>query len=102
MRRRLIPLAFLALTAGCGGGTHGPVNAACLGAGRSAATAASCGCVQRVAHRSLGWGEQRRAARFFKDPDRAEATRMSDAPADKTFWKRYEAFIDRAKASCQG
>ncbi|MEI4469868.1 arginine transporter [Frigidibacter sp. MR17.24] len=102
MTRRLIPLAFLGLLGACAGGTEGPVNSACLAAGRSSASTQRCGCAQRAANQSLGFLDQRRAAGFFAEPDRAERVRMSDSAGDKAFWTRYEGFIERAKASCPG
>lgn len=100
MRKVLVLLAGLAL-AGCGGGgASGTIGAACIRADRSAATPALCSCVQRVANQSLSAADQRRAAEFFANPDRAEQVRRADAQRDKDFWQRYRAFADRAAATC--
>lgn len=100
MRKVLVLLAGLAL-AGCGGGgASGTIGAACIRADRSAATPALCTCVQRVANQSLSAADQRRAAEFFANPDRAEQVRRSSAQRDDEFWDRYRAFADRAAATC--
>ena len=90
----------LAALAACSGGVTGPVGTACIEGGRSAANPVLCSCVQAVADQTLTGAEQRRAARFFDDPDRAQETRTSDRPADEEFWARYRAFADTARASC--
>jgi len=99
MRKILILLAGLAL-AGCGGGASGEIGRACIRADREAATSSLCSCVQRVANQSLSAADQRRAADFFDNPDKAEEVRRSDAARDDAFWERYRAFADRAEAVC--
>lgn len=99
MRNILILLAGLAL-AGCGGGASGEIGRACIRADREAATSSLCSCVQRVANQSLSAADQRRAADFFDNPDKAEEVRRSDAARDDAFWERYRAFADRAEAVC--
>jgi hypothetical protein len=91
--------AFLVLS-GCGGAVSGDIGRACLVSGRDAASQALCSCVQGVANQTLSPTDQRRAARFFGDPDRAEETRFSDRPSDDAFWTRYRAFADTAEAIC--
>ncbi len=49
---------------------------------------------------TLRGSDQRKAAGFFKDPERAQKVRMSKADADNDFWKRYKAFGDQAEAYC--
>lgn len=44
--------------------------------------------------------DQRMAARFFRDPDRAQEIRMSDRPSHEQFWDRYKAFSATAEAFC--
>lgn len=80
----------------------GPINRACLKSGRKAASSQLCGCIQVVADTALSWGDQRRAAKFFKDPHRAQEIRQSDRARDEEFWLRYKAFGSRAEATCRG
>lgn len=102
MRRLGLCAALMALWAlgGCGGAASGEVARACLASGRAAANSALCSCVQQAANRTLTTGEQRRAAAFFGDPGAAQAARQSDRQGDEIFWQRYQAFADRAEASC--
>ncbi len=80
----------------------GPVSKACLGGGRSAANGRLCGCIQGVANRELSASDQRMAAKFFRDPHRAQEVKMSDAAAHDAFWDRYTAFAARAERTCRG
>jgi hypothetical protein len=77
----------------------GPIESACLqsdrGAGRSL-----CGCIQQVADTTLDRRDQRTAARFFKDPNRAQEVRMSKSDSDSQFWARYRQFGNAAEARC--
>lgn len=98
--RILLSLTAIIMLAACAGGVSGDVGRACMEAGRQAATPALCSCVQRSASQTLTAQEQRRAARFFSDPQRAQDTRQSSRPADRTFWQRYRAFVAHAEASC--
>ncbi len=78
----------------------GIIDKACRVAGRSAATPQLCKCIQRVANKSLTRSERKKAAKFFKDPHKAQEVRMSDRRSDETFWKNYKAFGERARVSC--
>ena len=51
---------------------------------------------------TLRGGDQRRAARFFSDPDLAHETWLSQRPADDDFWERYKNFGATAEAYCAG
>jgi hypothetical protein len=53
-----------------------------------------------VANQSLSAADQRRASRFFGDPDRAQDVRLSDTARDDAFWERWRAFAERAEAIC--
>jgi hypothetical protein len=99
MHRMLVLLVALTL-AGCGGGASGPIGGACIRSDRAAANPALCSCIQRVAGQSLSGADQRRAAEFFGNPDKAERVRRSDADRDDAFWDRYRAFANRAAAVC--
>lgn len=80
----------------------GPIESACLKSNRAQATAALCRCIDTVAQSSLTRSEQRRAASFFADPDRAQQVRMSKSARDNEFWGRYRAFGDSAEQYCVG
>lgn len=110
-------LVALTMLAACGGGNDrvtrnyggaalafasGPISQACMQADRKAANRRLCGCVQSVANRSLGAGDQRMAATFFRDPHRSQEIRQSDNARHEVFWKRYKAFTASAERSCKG
>ena len=77
------------------------IESACNRSDRSAATRGLCACVQQVANRHLNRSEQRQAARFFSDPDRAQGVRVSRSDRDRAFWQRYRAFANDAEAGCR-
>ena len=91
----LLPLMSAAAVAG-------PIERACLGSDRAAANRALCGCIQQVADMTLQGSDQRRAAAFFKDPEKAHATWMSQSASDDAFWDRYKNFGSTAEAYCAG
>ena len=80
----------------------GPVEAACLRSDRSAANRSLCDCIGQVADQTLRGSDQRRAATFFRDPDKAHKVWMSKSNADDAFWDRYKAFGAQAEAYCGG
>lgn len=85
-----------------GAALAGPIETACNRSDRQAATRAICACIDHVADRMLTRSEQRRAARFFRDPDEAQRVRASATAADNEFWGRYRAWGEAAEASCRG
>ena len=80
----------------------GPIERACLRSDRDAANRALCSCIQQVADMTLRNGDQRRAAGFFSDPDRAHEAWMSQRASDDAFWERYKNFGATAEAYCAG
>lgn len=78
----------------------GPIERACLAA--SNGTRSVCACIQRVADQTLQGGDQRRAARFFANPDAAQEMRVSRGQGDSAFWQRYRNFGSTAEAYCAG
>ncbi|MBB3711616.1 hypothetical protein FHS00_001187 [Limimaricola variabilis] len=99
MYAKLGLVALLTLAA-CGGGRpSGAISRACEASGRPGANAALCSCVQGAADATLSGSEQRRAAKFFKDPQKAQDTRQQDGSG--AFWSRYKAFAERAEAICR-
>ena len=103
-------MKYLILTAFCAGTLTGlaPVTAdaagvierACRQSGRNGATLGMCQCIQAVANINLNRSEQRKAAKFFKDPHMAQEVRQSDRRSDEELWLRYKAFGRQAAATC--
>jgi len=91
----LLPLLLSAAHAG-------PIERACMRSDRDAANRSICACIQQVADMTLRGGDQRRAAKFFSDPDRAHEAWMSQREADDAFWERYKNFGATAEAYCAG
>lgn len=82
--------------------TAGPIDQACLRSDRQAVSLAACGCIQGVADFTLEASDQRKVARFFKDPERAEKARAADDKSAEAFWDRYESFGSQAELYCGG
>jgi hypothetical protein len=80
----------------------GPIETACLRSDRQAANRSVCNCIQQVADQTLAGSDQRRAAKFFSDPDRAHSTWMSKSSGDDAFWERYKIFGSQAETYCAG
>lgn len=78
----------------------GVIDRACRQSDRPAATPQLCGCIQKVANRSLNMSERRKVAKFFDDPHRAQEIRMSDRASDEALWERYKAFGAKARETC--
>ncbi|MFZ1661881.1 MAG: hypothetical protein WAT77_07955 [Paracoccaceae bacterium] len=92
--------AALAVMAGANGAHAGEaIEAACLRTGGSALSEL-CSCIQDAADLTLGQGEQRRAATFFRNPDRAQVYQTSTKQADQEFWSRYLTFTQQAQTFC--
>ena len=101
--RAVLSAAALALAVAVpGAALAGPIESACNRSDRPAANRALCRCIDDVADRMLTRSEQRRAARFFRDPDEAQRVRASTSARDNEFWDRYRAFGAAAEAMCQG
>lgn len=78
------------------------IERACMNSDRSGGNRAVCGCIQDAANLTLTSKDQRLAATFFKDPDRAQEIRQSKRNSHETFWKRYKNFGQTAELFCQG
>ena len=83
-------------------GLGNPIESACNRSDRANNNRALCRCIGQVARNHLTRAEQRRAARFFRDPQMAQEIRMSRAPGDREFWRNYRAFGQAAEVSCAG
>ncbi|MGL6209371.1 MAG: hypothetical protein ACRC14_06030 [Paracoccaceae bacterium] len=99
---RAVIFAGLVAVMGPGMALASPVESACNRSDRQAANRALCNCIGQVADMTLTGGDQRRAAGFFKDPDRAQDAKMSQRDSDDAFWERYKAFGEMAEAYCAG
>jgi len=84
------------------GAAAGPIEKACLNSDRRGVNRQVCNCIQQVADMTLRGADQRRAAKFFSNPDQAQQVRMSDSDSDNAFWDRYKAFGENASALCAG
>ncbi len=73
---------------------------ACLN-GERAGNPVLCSCIQQAANRTLTSSDQRLAATFFRDPDRAQAIRQSSRPSHEVFWQRYKNFGAFAASICR-
>ncbi|MCX8508810.1 MAG: hypothetical protein ORN49_08040 [Rhodobacteraceae bacterium] len=71
---------------------------ACLSA--ESAPGGLCDCLQQVADQTLDSGDQRKAAKLFRDPDKAEEMRRADTESAEEFWNRYSNFAQTAEAMC--
>ncbi len=98
MKKTVVTAAFVVLYAGAA--NAGSIERACLGSDRPGVSRALCGCIQTVADRTLDWGDQRKAAKFFKDPHQAQVVRQSDNLSDEIFWRKYKAFGETAQLNC--
>jgi hypothetical protein len=94
------PLLALTLILASGPALAGPIETACNRSDRDAASRSLCRCIQTVADQTLRNTDQRRAARFFSNPELAHKTWMSKSKSDDAFWERYEVFSDQAAAFC--
>ncbi|AJE45586.1 hypothetical protein [Celeribacter indicus] len=78
----------------------GAIERACLQSDRAAGNRSLCGCIQQVADVTLSNRDQRQAAKFFKNPQKAQDIRQSDNRSHEEFWRRYKAFGDAASNFC--
>lgn len=78
----------------------GPIERACMLSPRDQKSWRLCSCIQRAANSTLSRSEQRRAAKFFRDPQLAQDTRQSDKTTSERFWLRYKKFGTEAAAYC--
>lgn len=101
MKTTLIAVALAVATLAPVAAYAGPVETACNRSDRTQASRSLCRCIDSVARDTLTRSEQRRAARFFSDPDEAQRVRMSPTRVDNEFWARYRAFGAAAERSCR-
>ncbi|OAN72569.1 hypothetical protein A8B83_09345 [Rhodobacteraceae bacterium EhC02] len=93
-------LAPVAVVITPGAAMAGPIDRACMSSDRKARSARLCSCIQQVADQTLSRSDQRIAAKFFRDPQKAQDIRQSDSQNHETFWRKYRAFGETAAAMC--
>lgn len=76
------------------------IERACLKSDRGQGQRALCGCIQDAANLTLTARDQKLAATFFRDPDRAQAIRQSNRATHEAFWQRYKYFGQTAEHFC--
>lgn len=79
-----------------------PIRNACLKSDRGQGKGRLCACIQDAADITLTARDQRMAAGFFADPDRAQEVRQSKRRGHAAFWERYKSFGQTAEAFCSG
>ncbi len=104
MKQRLLRAAIAALCMTMTGeaAVAGPISSACNQSSRSTATATLCSCIQAVADQTLRGADQKRAAGFFRNPDKAQEAFLSKKRVDDAFWERYSVFGQQAETVCSG
>lgn len=98
MRHAILGVVCVAVLAGPAGAAD--IRDACMTASERRGNPRLCACIQMAADRTLTRSDQKLAASFFRDPDRAEEMRMSKRRAHEAFWERYEAFGAFAASIC--
>lgn len=98
-------ILIVAAVAFCTAGTTGSAEAniikrACMKSDRQYANPSLCGCIQLVADITLSRRDQKTAAKFFRDPHRAQEVRQSGRANDAQFWTKYRAFGQSAESYC--
>ena len=78
----------------------GPIETACNRSARQSGNPALCQCIQKVADATLAAPDQRRAAKFFTNPEKADKAWQSQSSGDDAFWARYKAFGAQAQEYC--
>lgn len=90
-------VAFIVLASAA---VAGPIETACNQSDRKAVNGAICSCIQQVADSTLPAADQRVAARFFDNPDKAHKVWTSKSNGDDAFWDRYKSFGEMAQRYC--
>lgn len=97
--KRVVILAAIG-TALAGPLAANTIERACVQSDRRAANRALCSCIQDVADQMLTRSDQRKGAKFFSDPQRAQDTRQSDNSSNEVFWRKWKDFGTAASNIC--
>lgn len=87
------------LTTLAGAAQAASIRNACMSSAQ-AANPRVCSCIQMAADQTLTRRDQKLAATFFGNPDKAEEVRMSKRSNHEAFWQRYKAFGAYATSLC--
>lgn len=99
--RILGAVLILAILGSCGSRVTGEIGKACVASDRNAANPRLCSCIQQAANRHLSAGDQKLAATFFADSEKANDIKINDSPSADAFWARYRNFTNLAERSCR-
>lgn len=91
--------AFLLIIQVQDAAARGTIERACMRSDRTASRDL-CQCIQRVADQTLTRSDQRKGAKFFAKPHKAQEIRQSDNASNEAFWKKWKAFGNTAEAIC--
>ena len=96
---------FAAILAVCGlaafPASAGSIERACLKSDRGSGQRHLCGCIQSAANVTLTARDQKLAAGFFANPEKAQEVRTSNRRGDEAFWERYRQFGETAQVYCR-
>lgn len=81
---------------------RGPIQKACQASDRKARSRARCGCIQAVADRELSSAQQRRGAKYWKNPGKLQEVRQSDNAGNEAFWRAWKGYGQAAARVCKG
>lgn len=76
------------------------IERACLRSDRAAKSRALCGCIQQAANLMLSASDQKLAATFYRDPEKAQDVRQSRNRTHARFWDRYKDYAATASKYC--
>ena len=77
------------------------IERACLRSDRDAKSRQLCGCIQQAANLTLAAPDQKLAATFYDDPQKAQDIRQSRNRSHERFWGRYKDYAEVATTFCQ-
>ncbi len=78
----------------------GFIGNACLKSNRPGSSRALCNCIDKVAKNNMTRQQQKKAAKFFGDPHKAQQVRQSSRKSDEQLWENYKAFSKQAVKTC--